>query len=71
MQIINKEKRIAIELFAFSLDEVESLSLQGTYSDKIMSVGDAFLNFKRLRSLDLSRNSIVNLGVSLQCFLNK
>ncbi|XP_032892121.1 leucine-rich repeat-containing protein 36 isoform X2 [Amblyraja radiata] len=47
-------------------DEVESLSLQGTYSDKIMSVGDAFLNFKRLRSLDLSRNSIVNLG-GLEC----
>ncbi|XP_043563051.1 leucine-rich repeat-containing protein 36-like isoform X2 [Chiloscyllium plagiosum] len=47
------------------LDEVEFLSLQGTYSDKIVSLGDAFLNFKRLKSLDLSRNSIVSLGVSL------
>ncbi|XP_051884671.1 leucine-rich repeat-containing protein 36-like [Pristis pectinata] len=47
-------------------DEVESLSLQGTYNDKIVALGDALLNFKRLRSLDLSRNSIVNLG-GLEC----
>uniref|UniRef100_UPI00398F0E85 leucine-rich repeat-containing protein 36-like n=1 Tax=Pristiophorus japonicus TaxID=55135 RepID=UPI00398F0E85 len=47
-------------------DEVESLSLQGTYSDKIVSLGDAFLNFKRLKSLDLSRNSIVSLE-GLEC----
>ncbi|GCB72885.1 centrosomal protein of 72 kDa-like isoform X3 [Scyliorhinus torazame] len=44
------------------LDEVEFISLQGTYSDKIVSLGDAFLSFKRLKSLDLSRNSIVSLG---------
>ncbi|XP_078068134.1 uncharacterized protein LOC144493107 [Mustelus asterias] len=44
------------------LDELEFLSLQGTYSDKIVSLGDAFLNFKRLKTLDLSRNSIVSLG---------
>ncbi|XP_078400286.1 centrosomal protein of 72 kDa-like [Cetorhinus maximus] len=43
------------------LDEVEFLSLQGTYSDKIVSLGHAFLSFKKLKSLDLSRNSIVSL----------
>ncbi|XP_067853907.1 leucine-rich repeat-containing protein 36-like isoform X2 [Heptranchias perlo] len=47
-------------------DEVESLSLQGSYSDKIDSLGDAFLSFKRLKSLDLSRNSIVSLE-GLEC----
>ncbi|XP_067905661.1 leucine-rich repeat-containing protein 36-like isoform X3 [Heterodontus francisci] len=50
------------QLSNHKLDEVESLSLQGTYSDKIVSLGDAFLCFKRLKSLDLSRNSIVSLG---------
>ncbi|XP_038662764.1 leucine-rich repeat-containing protein 36-like isoform X6 [Scyliorhinus canicula] len=50
------------QLSNHSLDEVEFLSLQGTYSDKIVSLGDAFLSFKRLKSLDLSRNSIVSLG---------
>ncbi|KAM9302235.1 leucine-rich repeat-containing protein 36 [Gastrophryne carolinensis] len=42
-------------------DTVESLSLQGTHREKIVSLGDAFKNFKSLRSLDLSRNIIINL----------
>ncbi|XP_074974396.1 leucine-rich repeat-containing protein 36 isoform X3 [Caretta caretta] len=41
--------------------QVESLSLQGTYAGKIHSLGDAFKNFKSLQSLDLSRNMIVSL----------
>ncbi|XP_075694491.1 leucine-rich repeat-containing protein 36 [Rhinoderma darwinii] len=42
-------------------DTVESLDLQGTYREKILSLGDAFKNFKSLRSLDLSRNLIISL----------
>lgn len=42
---------------------VESLSLQGSYVGKIHSIGDAFRNFKNLRSLDLSRNLITSLKV--------
>lgn len=42
---------------------VESLSLQGSYAGKIHSIGDAFRNFKNLRSLDLSRNLITSLKV--------
>lgn len=42
---------------------VESLSLQGSYAGKIHSIGDAFRNFKSLRSLDLSRNLITSLKV--------
>ncbi|XP_048402506.1 centrosomal protein of 72 kDa-like isoform X1 [Stegostoma tigrinum] len=54
--------RDKVQLNNQRLDEVEFLSLQGTYSDKISCLGDAFLNFRRLKSLDLSRNSIVSLG---------
>ncbi|XP_018408421.1 PREDICTED: leucine-rich repeat-containing protein 36-like [Nanorana parkeri] len=39
----------------------QSLALQGTYREKIVSLGDAFKNFKSLRSLDLSRNIIISL----------
>ncbi|XP_067406260.1 leucine-rich repeat-containing protein 36 [Emydura macquarii macquarii] len=42
-------------------EQVESLSLQGTYAGKIHSLGDAFKNFKSLQSLDLSKNLIVSL----------
>ncbi|XP_069757504.1 uncharacterized protein [Narcine bancroftii] len=42
-------------------DEVESLSVQGISYEKIVSLGDALLNFKNLKSLDLARNCIVNL----------
>ncbi|KAM4614282.1 leucine-rich repeat-containing protein 36 [Discoglossus pictus] len=40
---------------------VETLTLQGTYEEKILTLGDAFKNFKSLRSLDLSRNLLVSL----------
>ncbi|XP_074226677.1 leucine-rich repeat-containing protein 36 isoform X4 [Camelus bactrianus] len=49
---------------------VESLSLQGSYAGKILSIGDAFINFKNLRSLDLSRNLITSLkGIQYLCSL--
>ncbi|XP_057568175.1 leucine-rich repeat-containing protein 36 [Hippopotamus amphibius kiboko] len=49
---------------------VESLSLRGSYAGKIHSIGDAFRNFKSLRSLDLSRNLITSLkGIQYLCSL--
>ncbi|XP_063801684.1 leucine-rich repeat-containing protein 36-like isoform X6 [Pseudophryne corroboree] len=42
-------------------ETVKTISLQGTLREKILSLGDAFKNFKSLRSLDLSRNIIVSL----------
>ncbi|XP_036131152.1 leucine-rich repeat-containing protein 36 [Molossus molossus] len=49
---------------------VESLSLQGSYAGKIHCIGDAFRNFKNLRSLDLSRNLITSLkGIQYLCSL--
>ncbi|XP_077144886.1 leucine-rich repeat-containing protein 36 isoform X2 [Ranitomeya variabilis] len=40
---------------------IKSLTLEGTYREKILTLGDAFQNFQSLRSLDLSRNLIVSL----------
>ncbi|XP_074058573.1 leucine-rich repeat-containing protein 36 isoform X2 [Macrotis lagotis] len=40
---------------------VESLSLQGSYVGKILSIGETFKDFKNLRYLDLSRNLISSL----------
>nr|XP_023421722.1 leucine-rich repeat-containing protein 36 [Cavia porcellus] len=52
------------------MELVESLSLQGSYAGKIHSIGDAFRNFKNLRSLDLSRNLITSLkGIQYLCSL--
>uniref|UniRef100_A0A2K5FA29 Leucine rich repeat containing 36 n=1 Tax=Aotus nancymaae TaxID=37293 RepID=A0A2K5FA29_AOTNA len=49
---------------------VESLSLQGSYAGKIHSIGNAFRNFKNLRSLHLSRNLITSLkGIQYLCSL--
>ncbi|XP_075047967.1 leucine-rich repeat-containing protein 36-like [Mixophyes fleayi] len=42
-------------------ETMESLNLQGTYKKKIVRLGDAFKNFKSLRSLDLSRNIMISL----------
>ncbi|KAF3817744.1 hypothetical protein GH733_013031 [Mirounga leonina] len=42
----------------------------GSYAGKIHSIGDAFRNFKNLRSLDLSRNLITSLkGIQYLCSL--
>ncbi|XP_069460477.1 leucine-rich repeat-containing protein 36 isoform X2 [Ambystoma mexicanum] len=40
---------------------VDSLTLQGTYSEKVVSLGESLKNFKNVRSLDLSRNLLVSL----------
>ncbi|XP_006878757.1 PREDICTED: leucine-rich repeat-containing protein 36 [Elephantulus edwardii] len=58
------DEEVVRRLGALALEQpelVESLSLQGSYAGKIHSIGDAFKNFKNLRSLDLSRNLITSL----------
>ncbi|PFX23418.1 Centrosomal protein of 72 kDa [Stylophora pistillata] len=40
-------------------DDVKSLSLPGAYNEKISSLGTALHGFTRLKSLDLSRNSLI------------
>ncbi|XP_048371295.1 leucine-rich repeat-containing protein 36 [Sphaerodactylus townsendi] len=42
-------------------EQVDSLSLQGTYAGKIISLGDSLKSFKNLQSLDLSRNLLASL----------
>nr|XP_006825133.1 PREDICTED: centrosomal protein of 72 kDa-like isoform X2 [Saccoglossus kowalevskii] len=42
-------------------DDVRSLSLPGTYHEKITYLGHAFRNFRRLKHLDLSRNALISL----------
>ncbi|EDO36714.1 predicted protein, partial [Nematostella vectensis] len=42
-------------------DDVKSLSLPGTYHEKITSLGTALKSFTRLKNLDLSRNAIQSL----------
>ncbi|KAL8194591.1 UNVERIFIED_CONTAM: hypothetical protein K2H54_025582 [Gekko kuhli] len=42
-------------------EQVDSLSLQGTYAGKIVSLGDGLKSFKNLKSLDLSKNLLVSL----------
>jgi len=45
-------------------DDVCSLSLPGTYHEKIGCLGNSLKHFTRLKSLDLSRNALENLAVS-------
>ena len=47
------------------LDDVKSLSLPGTYNEKISSLGTSLNGFTRLKSLDLSRNALVTTEVIL------
>ncbi|XP_049720622.1 leucine-rich repeat-containing protein 36 [Elephas maximus indicus] len=67
------DEEVVRRLGALALEQpelVESLSLQGSYAGKIHSIGDAFKNFKNLRSLDLSRNLITSLkGIQYLCSL--
>ncbi len=42
-------------------DVVRSLSLPGSYGDKITHLGRSLLAFSRLKHLDLSRNAIESL----------
>ncbi len=48
--------------FFFS-EDVRSLSLPGTYHEKISNLGTALRKFTRLKHLDLSRNAIDSLEV--------
>ena len=43
-------------------DHVKSLSLPGTYHEKISSLGTSLSAFTRLKSLDLSRNALISSG---------
>ncbi|XP_067425944.1 centrosomal protein of 72 kDa [Emydura macquarii macquarii] len=55
-----------------NLADVRSLSLPGTYHDKITHLGNSLKNFSRLKSLDLSRNTLVSLeGIQHLIFLEK
>ena len=55
----------SIPLYYRYLDDVKSLSLPGTYNEKISSLGTSLSGFTRLKSLDLSRNALVTTEVIL------
>ena len=50
-------------MFFYVTDDVKSLTLPGTYHEKINNLGFSLQNFTRLQHLDLSKNSIVSLKV--------
>ncbi|XP_050794156.1 centrosomal protein of 72 kDa isoform X4 [Gopherus flavomarginatus] len=55
-----------------NLADVRSLSLPGTYHEKIIHLGNSLKNFTRLKSLDLSRNALASLeGIQHLIFLEK
>ena len=44
-------------------EDVKALSLPGTYHEKVVEFGSSFRKFTRLKSLDVSRNTITCLKV--------
>ena len=44
-------------------DDVKSLSLPGTYHEKITSMGNSLRSFTRLKHLDVSRNALTSSEV--------
>ncbi|XP_048762502.2 centrosomal protein of 72 kDa-like isoform X1 [Ostrea edulis] len=44
-----------------NLEDVKALSLPGTYHEKVVCLGNSLRKFSRLKTLDLSRNSIASL----------
>lgn len=64
--VIIRRFRTVIERLPVS-DNVRSLSLPGTYHEKISSFGDSLKHFSRLKSLDVSRNAVESLSVK-PCF---
>ena len=46
-------------------DDVKSLSLPGTYHEKISSLGTSLSGFTRLKFLDLSRNALISTEVNI------
>ncbi|XP_066289013.1 centrosomal protein of 72 kDa-like isoform X1 [Branchiostoma lanceolatum] len=64
--------RERVELNYDKLDDVRSLSLPGTYHEKITELGTALEGFSRLKHLDLSRNALHSLeGLTLLRMLEK
>ncbi|KAK7498086.1 hypothetical protein BaRGS_00010674 [Batillaria attramentaria] len=64
--------RSRVNLTHDNLEDVKSLSLPGTYHEKIVSLGSALRKFSRLKSLDLSRNALESLeGVDCLTMLEK
>uniref|UniRef100_UPI00398F6ED8 centrosomal protein of 72 kDa isoform X1 n=2 Tax=Pristiophorus japonicus TaxID=55135 RepID=UPI00398F6ED8 len=53
--------RQRVELNEERLADVRSLFLPGSYEEKITHLGKSLKNFTRLKSLDLSRNSLISL----------
>ncbi|XP_019364687.1 PREDICTED: centrosomal protein of 72 kDa isoform X2 [Gavialis gangeticus] len=73
MAVLSEEAvRERVHLRHQNLADVRSLSLPGTYHEKITHLGNALKNFTRLKSLDLSRNALVSLeGIQYLTFLEK
>ncbi|CAF0704706.1 unnamed protein product [Brachionus calyciflorus] len=44
-----------------NLDDIKTLSLPGTYQEKISHLGTSLFRFTRLKELDLSRNTLISL----------
>ncbi|XP_025116292.1 centrosomal protein of 72 kDa-like [Pomacea canaliculata] len=53
--------RSRVSLTHDNLEDVKSLSLPGTYHEKIVSLGTSLRKFTKLKSLDLSRNALESL----------
>ncbi|XP_060985378.1 centrosomal protein of 72 kDa isoform X5 [Dama dama] len=56
-----------IHIIDFILTELRSLSIPGTYQEKITHLGNSLMNLTGLKSLDLSRNSLVSLEQGIEC----
>jgi hypothetical protein len=67
-----KKKDLNLYNFVF-LAELRSLSVPGTYQEKITHLGNSLMRLTGLKSLDLSRNSLVSLEVSFRfvCLLKE
>ena len=59
-------------LYKYFIEDVRSLSLPGTYHEKIGDLGESLRKFTRLKSLDVSRNAVESIAVSCSsdCFYN-
>ncbi|XP_041376248.1 centrosomal protein of 72 kDa-like [Gigantopelta aegis] len=53
--------RNRVNLTHDNLEDVKSVSLPGTFHEKVVSLGTSLRKFTRLKNLDLSRNSLVSL----------
>ncbi|XP_072169585.1 uncharacterized protein [Diadema setosum] len=64
--------RERVQLTHDNLEDVRSLSLPGTYQEKIANLGNALASFSRLKQLDLSRNALQSLqGLQFLTLLEK